>query len=269
MTYQALETSVRSGAPAEFYRFVRGAEAWYFTNSAEEQTVAGIVYRPVNVSRTPISRSSEQSASTVEVFLPSVNSLALTLVSVAAVAEPLELTLMSRHYDDVDLEAVTIFLGTAGACVLEDGMARISFEDINARLENPQTRIYFQSRCPYVLYDESTCKVSRAAFANPGTVAAVGPGYVDVAGIGNVGPTSKYYENGIVRVGSEQRFVQRQEGNRLYYAYRFSRALVVGETVTAYAGCDLSPATCQSRFANEANFGGFPQLPTNDPWRRV
>lgn len=34
-----------------------------------------------------------------------------------------------------------------------------------------------------------------------------------------------------------------------------------GDTFTAYQGCDYTLATCRSKFANEANFRGFPFVP--------
>lgn len=40
--------------------------------------------------------------------------------------------------------------------------------------------------------------------------------------------------------------------------------LSVGDTFTLVAGCDKSFATCRSKFANTANFRGFPHMPGND-----
>jgi uncharacterized phage protein (TIGR02218 family) len=40
--------------------------------------------------------------------------------------------------------------------------------------------------------------------------------------------------------------------------------VVVGDALTALAGCDRSFATCKSKFANSVNFRGFPHIPGND-----
>jgi uncharacterized phage protein (TIGR02218 family) len=40
--------------------------------------------------------------------------------------------------------------------------------------------------------------------------------------------------------------------------------LAVGDTLTAIAGCDKSFPTCKAKFANPANFRGFPHIPGND-----
>lgn len=41
-------------------------------------------------------------------------------------------------------------------------------------------------------------------------------------------------------------------------------ALAVGDTFTLSAGCDKSFSTCRMKFANSANFRGFPHMPGND-----
>lgn len=41
-------------------------------------------------------------------------------------------------------------------------------------------------------------------------------------------------------------------------------ALVVGDRLAVTAGCDKSPETCREKFANIANFRGFPHMPGND-----
>lgn len=43
-----------------------------------------------------------------------------------------------------------------------------------------------------------------------------------------------------------------------------SRPIAVGDTLTVTVGCDKRLATCHRRFANSANFRGFPHLPGND-----
>lgn len=41
-------------------------------------------------------------------------------------------------------------------------------------------------------------------------------------------------------------------------------AVEIGDTFTASPGCDKLKATCQSKFSNFANFGGFPDVPGGD-----
>ena len=45
---------------------------------------------------------------------------------------------------------------------------------------------------------------------------------------------------------------------------RATRPIVVGDTFTVTAGCDRRFSTCRDKFANAANFRGFPHMPGND-----
>jgi len=42
--------------------------------------------------------------------------------------------------------------------------------------------------------------------------------------------------------------------------------LAPGSTVTAFAGCDHTISTCDSKFNNRENFGGFPYFPSINPF---
>lgn len=52
------------------------------------------------------------------------------------------------------------------------------------------------------------------------------------------------------------------EGVELLYPV----AIEVGSGVQLTAGCDHSTSTCQSRFDNLDNYGGFPFIPTKNPF---
>jgi hypothetical protein len=42
--------------------------------------------------------------------------------------------------------------------------------------------------------------------------------------------------------------------------------LQIGDSVEVYAGCDWLVQTCNGKFGNKNNFGGFPELPTKNPF---
>ena len=44
----------------------------------------------------------------------------------------------------------------------------------------------------------------------------------------------------------------------------FARSAAVGDVIRLEAGCDKSADTCRDRFANFANFRGFPHIPGED-----
>ncbi|MCX8254020.1 MAG: phage BR0599 family protein [Beijerinckiaceae bacterium] len=50
-------------------------------------------------------------------------------------------------------------------------------------------------------------------------------------------------------------------GASLTLAYPLQAAPAPGDAFTVYQGCDHRLTTCQSQFANQANFRGFPFVP--------
>ncbi len=71
--------------------------------------------------------------------------------------------------------------------------------------------------------------------------------------------------HGDVHVGRQHRGVSHnQAGGRDRSDPHLSAAGAAGpgDSFTAYQGCDHTLATCRSKFANEANFRGFPFVPT-------
>ena len=42
--------------------------------------------------------------------------------------------------------------------------------------------------------------------------------------------------------------------------------LAIGDAIYLYPGCDRTLNTCHAKFGNSANFGGFPFIPTKNPF---
>lgn len=57
--------------------------------------------------------------------------------------------------------------------------------------------------------------------------------------------------------------------NTLIKLMEIPSGFIVGASVVAYKGCDKSAAICNSRFANIANFGGFPAIESSPFGRDV
>jgi hypothetical protein len=74
-----------------------------------------------------------------------------------------------------------------------------------------------------------------------------------------------YYLGGVVKINDVYRFVLRHKGDSVTIA-RVFESLQVGLTLYAYAGCDLDPVTCHTKFNNIYNFGGHEFLSPKDPF---
>ena len=54
------------------------------------------------------------------------------------------------------------------------------------------------------------------------------------------------------------------EGVTIELWQRLAEPIATGDTFRIQAGCDKQFTTCRAKFANVANFRGFPHVPGND-----
>jgi uncharacterized phage protein (TIGR02218 family) len=158
-----------------------------------------------------------------------------------------------------------------GTVALKDGRFVAELESPMRHLDRPNGR-YLRRHCDAELGD-ARCGVDldQAAFRGTGTVAVVlAGGTAVVTGLdgfaegwfafGVVTWTSGALEGQQARV-REHRFGQ--AGTLLVFEEAPS-GVAVGDLFEIVAGCDKAFSTCKAKFANPANFRGFPHLPGND-----
>lgn len=137
-------------------------------------------------------------------------------------------------------------------------------------LQQPKGRLY-QYTCDADLGD-ARCGVSLPAFTAGGTVIAV-DSVSRVRVIGIVGVAAGVLARGLFSVTSgpaagfrvEVRADTRSGLEVVLDLWQpVPEVLAPGAFVTVSAGCDKTLETCRGRFANAANFRGFPHMPGND-----
>ncbi|WP_245450927.1 DUF2163 domain-containing protein [Methylobacterium brachiatum] len=122
-------------------------------------------------------------------------------------------------------------------------------------------RNVWQPTCNHTLYDTG-CRLVRQAYASAGTAGAGATttfipwtGASDALTQGTVTFTSGG-NNGVSAT------IKMADTSGLTLAYPLPTLPTAGDAFTAYLGCDHTLSTCRSKFANEANFRGFPFVPT-------
>lgn len=133
-------------------------------------------------------------------------------------------------------------------------------EDLNIQLP----RNILQPTCIHTLFD-SGCTLSKAAFAVNGTVQA---GSTVNKLITNLTQADSYFDNGqlVFTSGSNNGHVVSikkffNSGGEVFFVVPLPAVPSAGDTFTIYPGCDKTQNTCQTKFSNLANFGGFPYVP--------
>lgn len=145
-------------------------------------------------------------------------------------------------------------------------------------LQQPKGRM-IQYGCDADLGD-GRCRVNldQAAFSANGTVASLDASPRRFTASGLSGYASNWFTRGLLTwvsgandgTTSEVKLhAKASSGVTLELWQRPSEAIVAGDGFRVQAGCDKQFATCRTKFANTANFRGFPHVPGNDFMLRV
>jgi uncharacterized phage protein (TIGR02218 family) len=139
-------------------------------------------------------------------------------------------------------------------------------------LSQPKGRLY-QSGCDADLGDaRCTIDLADPAFRGTGTVlAAASPRLFTATGLAAF--AAGWFTRGLVafasganagRAGEVKRHTLAGTEATVELWQPMAMAIGAGDTFTITAGCDKQLATCRDRFANAANFRGFPHMPGPD-----
>lgn len=124
----------------------------------------------------------------------------------------------------------------------------------------------YQSVCSRTVYDAG-CGATKASFTNTGTVVASPAPTLTSFKTGNT-QAAGYFDMGVVTflTGANaglKRTVKAYDGaGGFTFALPLPVAPSAGDTISVFAGCDKTLATCRAKFNNAGKFRGFPWVPT-------
>jgi len=169
-------------------------------------------------------------------------------------------------------ERVLMRKGNLGEVALNDGAFLAEIRGLAHALNQKQGRVY-QAGCDADLGDDR-CGVNleSGAFKGSGTVASVVTGSrFTASGLGGFG--GGWFTRGFLvwdtggNAGAKFEVkLHTSAGGEVQIGLWQTpvAAISIGDTFTIRAGCDKQFATCKAKFANVANFRGFPHIPGND-----
>lgn len=262
MSYDSIDSSVQDGNPIELYDFVCGFDHWRYTSSANTINKGGYDYSPESIRRTNISQSDDITKGSVKITFPLSNSFARSFLNYAPDNLTL-LTILRKHLTDSADEYATYWKGRVLKASASGAEVTISCESIFSSLKRQGLRPRFQRTCRHGLYD-THCRVNMASFRLDAVVTSA-DGRNLVIGDAASQPNG-YYTGGVIRNSDG---VWRLIANHVGTAITLSRGFKIspgGTTVSLYPGCDKLKDTCINKFSNLANFGGFPHIPTINPF---
>jgi hypothetical protein len=248
----------------DLFRILVGEAEWLLTSAEDEQTHDSELYLPASIGRGGIQQKSSLAKANLDVQLALDHELAQQLLSTWNEV-PITLTLFSKRTSGTE----TIWKGRMTGTQPDKTFLKLVFESIYTSMRRPGLRARFQKSCRHALYGRG-CTLDPADFATAATVD-------DITGVVLTIPEAALQADGYFTGG----MVAAPDGTLSYIAQHAGSSITVnrvslplatafaiegaGMAVTIYPGCDHSYATCESKFSNDLNYGGFDYIPSKNP----
>jgi uncharacterized phage protein (TIGR02218 family) len=267
MTFDAYENSVEDSRPVELYTIQLGALAWYYTSVDGIVTLDGIDYLPTPIERDSLEQSQEDQDQAMTVTMPAQTPICRYYITSVPGEQA---TVKIERYQIPDggtPERIVMFEGAIQSVTFEGGgeIAKVTLQPYNIAFSRAVPKDVYSAVCNHVLYDVR-CGLAEATYRTTQVVTAVTGNTLTIDNLDL--ETDGYYTAGFIElIGTmDFRVILAHVGEVVTIPLPFAIS-PLGTSVRVYAGCDHSPETCKSKFNNVANFGGFPFVPTKNPFQ--
>lgn len=265
MSLDTREKSRNSGNPVELYRIQNGSTVYRYAAADLRISVdvAGDglqTYVPEAISRGELTFSQEETAGMLDVTVPRWNPIAQLFIPFTS-PTPVKIKVFRVHPDDG--EVIVAFIGRIVRAEFAGSEAKLSCAPLAVELRRAIPRIACQVACNWSVYSPG-CTLDPNSFKDVGTIASVS-GF-DVTATVFASRADGYFDAGYLELADgTTRYITSHVGNRVTLQAPII-GLTVGTAFSAFPGCDLTEATCLSKFNNLANHLGFKRIPTRNPY---
>ena len=274
-TFDAYESSVQDGEPVEIYTFECPSTTFYLTSAEQDFNLGGIVYSSTEIARgnpmeIPIGANRE-----IIITIPIDHPLALALNNNGIPAENVLCTIKRAHRPMIETSGPVlggspyrqIWRGYVNGTASTGPELQLRIPSaIEEKFTVKLPTVVSGRMCSHLLYDTG-CQVPRST-ANrvdpfPTVVSALGT-TLTISSIGGKPDSWAAYGEVVRRVDGARRSILTQVATVLTIDLPFG-VLEFGDQLEVWAGCNHLVTECYSKFENVANFGGQPDMPTNNP----
>jgi len=260
--YEAKEEAIQR-KPAELYHIWKlNADVHYrYTSGDVAVTYLGNAYTPATIQRGPVQYDTKLEASSLTVNAARVTTPFIEYLAV----NPLDLywiEVLKLFRDQVPLEASVIFVGQIKTVGFKGIATQIDCTGFEAYLQRKIPSFRYSPSCNWTLYD-SKCTIDKTLYKADAVITLSANGLTLTSATFGL-QADDYYTYGYAEFGDAKRMITSHVSDVIELNYKIPD-LVNGDTVTVYAGCDLSIEMCRDKFSNVVNFGGHPYIPIDSP----
>lgn len=268
MTYETREISTHGGAPVEYYEFVRGATRWTYTSAQANELFRSSVFEALPITRSDLETSSELGRASIKVTFPR-DSEFVSEYLISPPSEVTTVTVYAKHQGDSESDAVVIWMGRLINLNWGKATVVLDCEPVYTSIRRLGLRRQYSRGCSHVLYGPK-CRLSATDFRATGSAVSIASNSVGATSADTFG--DHYYSGGYLEYDYdgrvERKMILRQTGIIVVLA-SIPFGLTGGMTVRLFPGCDHTLATCRTKFLNWLNYGGFPWIPTKNPFAQI
>ena len=248
----------------ELYAFASSSAQFYLTPHEFDVDLDGNLYASLSIERNELALGAEAAKSALDLKLPPDGDLVRHLLATSLTGETTAITLRIARRDtwgDYWWLSGTRWMGRVLGVEIADDVARVRCESAQISLKRIGLRRLYSRKCSHVLYS-SACGAS--AIAASAFVSNSSGRNVELDG-GVPGSVSGGVAGGWLQTPEGARhMIVSDYGSGVELLYPV--AIEPGTEVQMTVGCDHSTETCASRFGNLDNYGGFPAIPSKNPF---
>lgn len=270
MTYGFFETSRQSGMPAFLYQFNQGEQEWRLAALPRDYTYGGKVYRSSSVSHTEPKQSDEISKAGISLSFSREDEFAIQFLGYAPDLVT-TVTMYRLHLNDGDLQSIVFWKGRVSSSKTTGNKITLECESIFTSMRRPGLRARYQRSCRHALYSAG-CGVTMESRAIPCAPTEISANATVVTIPEAAGYDDGWFFGGMLGASDASlRLITGHAGSSITLSrplLQLVKDIVSGDPVSAtlYPGCNHTMADCRDKFSNIINYGGFPWIPTTNPF---
>jgi hypothetical protein len=278
MAYDPIESSVDEGSPVNLFEFRYGDDpddVFRYCTNDREIVAAGRIWTPCNITHGPIVSSGSLDKAPMDVIMPNDLPLGKQFI-ITPPSRQILLNIWRGHalpngFDDF----VRIWTGRVLAPTWREAELELSCEPVATSLKRIGLRRYYQYGCPHDLYGR-ICRVDKPTYTAIGAVIklvnarSVHVGFtttpVPFDHTRFIGGTFRYDPNSGQKALRTIVGISPDTGGYRIELMAAISGIQVGTPITMSYGCKHNWENCLL-FNNTPNYGGFPNIPTKNPYR--
>jgi len=252
----------------ELYTFASNSGQYRLTPHEFDVDLDGNRYASLSIERSALALGAEAAKSALTLRLPPDCDLVRHLLSTSLTGETTSVTLRiarregwDNYWSDSWWLSGTRWMGRVLGVEIADDAARVRCESAQVSLKRIGLRRLYSRKCSHVLYSQG-CGVTPIS-ANAVVSRSEGRNVEFDGGVPS-GVGSGLPGGWLQTPEGARHMILSEAGSGVVLLYPI--AIAPGREVTLVVGCDHSTATCESRFGNLDNYGGFPAIPSKNPF---